>query len=204
MKVVQYRDGKTATVALLKSTNGGLTLLTNGKADAKINMGPGAPTPDEPTMILLGALPLAANPRAKTAANIGMGSGLTAHTLLSTPQLERLDIIEIEAEMINGARGYGERVRHVFEDPRSHINIEDAKVFFSTRKTKYDIIISEPSNPWVSGVASLFSRGVLQTRQQVHVRRRRVRAVGAALRDRLEAGGLDHGRRCRRSSPTTP
>jgi len=158
MTVVQYHDGKTATVALLKQPSGGLTLLTNGKADAKINVGPGTPTPDEPTMILLGALPLAANPHARTAANIGMGSGLTAHTLLSTPQLERLDIIEIEAEMINAARGYGERVRNVFEDPRSHINIEDAKVFFSTRNTKYDVIISEPSNPWVSGVASLFSQ----------------------------------------------
>jgi spermidine synthase/MFS family permease len=157
-QMLRYRDGKTATVALFKLADGGITLSTNGKPDAKINTGPGAASPDEPTMILLGALALAANPKAKSAANIGMGSGLTANTLLSTPQLERLDIIEIESEMVHSARGFGDRVRRTFEDPRSHINIEDAKVFFSTRKSAYDIIISEPSNPWVSGVASLFSQ----------------------------------------------
>jgi spermidine synthase len=157
--MLHYRDGKTATVALIQAADGGVTLSTNGKPDAKINMGSGSKaSPDEPTMVLVGALALAANPKAKTAANIGMGSGLTAHTLLSTPQLERLDIIEIEAEMVKAARGYSERVHNTFNDPRSHINIEDAKVFFSTRRSAYDVIISEPSNPWVSGVASLFSQ----------------------------------------------
>jgi predicted membrane-bound spermidine synthase len=157
-QMLRYRDGKTATVALIKDAQGGVTLSTNGKPDARINLGPGAPSADEPTMILLGALALAANPHAKSAANIGMGSGLTAHTLLSTPQLERLDIIEIEPEMVNAARLYGERVHNTFEDPRSHIHVEDAKVFFSTRRSSYDIIVSEPSNPWVSGVSSLFTQ----------------------------------------------
>jgi spermidine synthase len=157
-EVLHYRDGKTATVTLIKDRDGGVTLSTNGKPDARINLGPGEATTDEPTMVLIGALSLAAHPRAKVAANIGMGSGLTAHTLLSTPQLERLDTIEIEPEMVTAARLYGERVHNTFDDPRSHIHIEDAKVFFSTQNRKYDLIASEPSNPWVSGVSSLFTQ----------------------------------------------
>src|SRR5689334_3941232 len=157
-EMLHYRDGKTATVALIKGIDGGVTLSTNGKPDAKINMGPGEATPDEPTMVLLGALAMAAQPNAKNAAIIGMGSGLTAHTLLSTRQLERVDIIEIEEQMVAAARKYGDRVHNAFNDPRGHISIEDAKVFFSTRKSAYDVILSEPSNPWVSGVASLFSQ----------------------------------------------
>jgi hypothetical protein len=108
-------------------------------------------------MVLAGALALAHHPSARTAANIGFGSGLTTHTMLSTPQLERLDTVEIERYMVEAARGFGERVRNAYEDPRSHVHIEDAKTFFSTRAGRYDIIVSEPSNPWVSGVSSLFS-----------------------------------------------
>jgi hypothetical protein len=77
--------------------------------------------------------------------------------MLSTPQLERLDTIEIERFMIEAARGFGDRVRNGYQDPRSRIHIEDAKTFFSTRDARYDLIVSEPSNPWVSGVASLFT-----------------------------------------------
>src|SRR5690348_11111782 len=53
--------------------------------------------------------------------------------------------------------GFGARVARVFEDPRSHLYFEDAKTFFSAGKRRYDVIISEPSNPWISGVATLFS-----------------------------------------------
>ena len=59
--------------------------------------------------------------------------------------------------MFEAARGFLPRNQRTFNDPRSHIYIDDAKTFFSAHHNSYDIIISEPSNPWVSGVASLFS-----------------------------------------------
>ncbi len=59
--------------------------------------------------------------------------------------------------MIEAAHGFKPRVEAVFSDPRSHIHIEDAKTYFSTHPRRYDLIVSQPSNPWVSGVASLFS-----------------------------------------------
>jgi spermidine synthase len=156
-KVIYLRDGKTATITLVKR-RGIVTIATNGKADAAIEMEAGEATPDESTLVLAAAIPLSLNPNAARVANIGFGSGLTTHTLLASRQLQRLDSIEIEPLMVEAARqGFGPRVHDVFEDPRSHIIYEDAKTFFAASREPYDLIVSEPSDPWVSGVATLFS-----------------------------------------------
>ncbi|OQY56630.1 MAG: hypothetical protein B6247_02945, partial [Candidatus Parabeggiatoa sp. nov. 2] len=155
-QVIFHKDGKTASIDLIQSKSGKLTISTNGKPDASISQK--NPSADEPTMILLAALPWAIHDQAKTVATIGFGSGMTSHVLLSIPSIERVDTIEIEPAMVEGAKGFGERVANVFNDPRSHIHLEDAKAFFTNHQKKYDIIISEPSNPWVGGVAGLFSQ----------------------------------------------
>jgi predicted membrane-bound spermidine synthase len=156
-KVSYLRDGKTATVTLREHA-GVVTISTNGKPDAGIQMGPGEASPDEPTTVLLAAIPLSLHPGATRVANIGFGSGITAHTLLTSPELRHLDTIEIEPAMVDAARrGFGTRIHNVFEDSRSHVVYEDAKTFFAASHEPYDLIVSEPSNPWVSGVASLFS-----------------------------------------------
>jgi spermidine synthase len=156
--VVTYlRDGKTATISLVNEHEA-VVIATNGKPDASVQMGQGKATIDESTMVLAAALPLSMHPNPKRVANIGFGSGLTAHTLLTTGQVERLDTIEIEPLIVEAARkGFVPRISNVFEDPRSHIVYEDAKTFFASVSEPYDVIVSEPSNPWVSGVATLFS-----------------------------------------------
>ena len=157
-EVVFHGDGKTASIDLVALASGKLGILTNGKPDAAINpLTASAASADEVTMVMLGALPLALHPTARTVANIGMGSGLTSSTLLASARLARVDTIEIEAKMVEAARGFLPRVARPYRDPRSHIVIDDAKTYFSSRRARYDIIVSEPSNPWVSGVASLFS-----------------------------------------------
>jgi predicted membrane-bound spermidine synthase len=155
-----YRDGKTATIStFLDKETGVVAINTNGKTDASINMASGGrPSPDEPTMMLAAVLPMVFHPQARTAANIGLGSGLTTQTLLSNPQLKQVDTVEIEASVVEAAQSFRPRVDLVYTDPRSSIFIEDAKTFFSVHGKQYDIIISEPSNPWVSGVAGLFSQ----------------------------------------------
>jgi spermidine synthase len=151
-----YRDGKTASVSLL-AFDEGLSLRTNGKSDGAINLGPGKRISDEITMVMTAALPLATLPDARTAAVVGIGTGLTTHTLLGSRTLERVDTIEIEPAMAEASRQFAARNANAFADPRSNIVFDDAKTFFSTRNRRYDIIISEPSNPWVSGVSSLFT-----------------------------------------------
>ncbi len=158
VKVISHRDGKTTTVSMLDFSEG-RSLRTNGKSDGAINMNPlGARISDELTMVLTAALPLAYKPDAKHAAIIGIGTGLTTHTMVSSPTIEEVDTIEIEPAMAEASRLFAPVNANAFADPRSHIIFDDAKTYFSTRNRKYDIIVSEPSNPWVSGVSSLFTR----------------------------------------------
>ena len=153
-----YRDGKTASVAIYSAPAAIVTITTNGKPDASIRFDPGLPpTEDEFTMTLLAALPLLLKPDARTIANIGFGSGLTPEVLLSHSGPQVLDTVEIEPAMVAGARSFSPRVVRPFRDPRSRIHFEDAKSYFARHGTRYDAILSEPSNPWVNGVAGLFT-----------------------------------------------
>ena len=156
-RVLFLEHGKTASVSLL-DVSGMISIATNGKPDASIMMKGDKSAPDEITMVLAGALPFALHGHPTDVANIGIGSGLTTHVLLASQLVSRVDTVEIEPLMPKAAEiGFMPRVARTFRDPRSHIYIEDAKTFFSEHQDKYDIIVSEPSNPWVSGVSTLFS-----------------------------------------------
>lgn len=160
-ETVARLDGKTASIDVFRMGEGEeekLVIATNGKPDASIAMSNGsATTPDEITMVLAAVLPLAMHDAPARVANIGIGSGLTGHAMLGDPRVKQLDSIEIEPKMAEGARSFGDKVARTFDDPRSVIHFQDAKTFFTYEKQDYDVIISEPSNPWVSGVATLFS-----------------------------------------------
>ena len=157
-RVMYHRDGKTATVTCFLSHDGVLSIRTNGKTDAAVMVRPGAqPTPDESTMILLAVLPMFYHPQAERAAAIGFGCGYTSRMLLANPALGAVDTIEIERKMVEGAQNFSPLVDVVLTDRRSKIYFDDARTFFSRYNKRYDIIVSEPSNPWVSGVAGLFS-----------------------------------------------
>ena len=151
-------DGSTASISVLEWKDSGVSITTNGKTEASIttNVNEG-PTVDEYTMTLLAALPLFLHYQAADVANIGFGSGLTTHALLASSYIKKLDTIEIEKEMVRGAEFFRPKNERAYSDKRSRIYIEDAKTFFHTVNNQYDIIISEPSNPWVSGVSSLFT-----------------------------------------------
>jgi predicted membrane-bound spermidine synthase len=155
--VVFHKDGKTETVDVLEGA-GRRAIRTNGKSDAALAMLASLPpTGDEYTMAMLAMLPLGHNPDARKAAVIGFGSGMSTTLLLNSPRLQSVETIEIEPAMIEGARNFRPIVNAAFDDPRSRIVIDDAKSYFARGRNHYDIIVSEPSNPWVSGVASLFT-----------------------------------------------
>ncbi|HJU40936.1 MAG TPA: fused MFS/spermidine synthase, partial [Tahibacter sp.] len=157
-----YRDGKTASIGVIDHlTTGTRNIVTNGKPDAAIAT-KGEPTLDEMTMVMLGTLPVLLNPDATEVANIGFGSGLSTHSVLGEPRIKRVDTIEIEPAMVEGARAFQPRNGRAYDDPRSFIHYDDAKSYFASHRSSYDAIISEPSNPWVAGVAALFSREFYQ------------------------------------------
>jgi spermidine synthase len=156
---VYYRDGKTASVAVrVQRSTGIVTILTNGKPDAGIRLDPHlAPTTDEYTTGLLSVLPLLMKPDAGTYANIGWGSGMSAQVLLTHSRPRVLDSIEIEPAMYAGASAFAQRIARPYSDERSRVYFEDAKSYFARHGKRYDVIMAEPSNPWVNGVAGLFT-----------------------------------------------
>lgn len=157
-EVVFLRDGKTATVAVTRYPSNVAMIATNGKPDASLALAPDIdPTPDEITMLMAGALPLALLDQPRRVAVIGWGSGLTTHTLLGDARVAEVESIEIERAMVEGAREFGMRVERAYADPRSRLRIDDARTRFASGRLRYDAIVSEPSNPWVSGVAHLFT-----------------------------------------------
>lgn len=158
-RVIYYRDGKTSTISVLEYREGARLIATNGKPDASIEMNPDRPpSGDEITMVMAGILSVAYSRDPQDIANIGFGSGLTTETLLSDPRVRDVDSIEIEPAMYEGAKAFLPMVERAYFDPRSHIHFEDAKTYFAAHQKRYDVIVSEPSNPWVTGVATLFSR----------------------------------------------
>jgi spermidine synthase len=163
-----YRDGRTATVTVTRTRSAGwITLATNGKPDASLQptwyqpcSSTTAPVPmtlDAGAQTLIPLVTLAHAPQAKTAAVIGQGSGMSSHLLLGSPTLRELVTIEIEPQMIAGSHLFYPANKRSFDDPRSQIVIDDAKSYFASEHRRYDVIVSEPSNPWVSGVSGLFT-----------------------------------------------
>ena len=166
-EILSYVDGRTASISVAQdhSRPGYHTLYTNGKPDASVQFNhwsddrskPPNLSGDEPTQMLVGLIPMLSRPQASEVAVIGLGSGVTSHVMLASPHIKVLDTVEIEPEMVRGAKWLEPVNRRVFKDPRSRIVEDDAKVHFSLQQAKYDLIVSQPSNPWVSGVANLFT-----------------------------------------------
>ncbi|HEX2780920.1 MAG TPA: hypothetical protein VHM30_15580, partial [Gemmatimonadaceae bacterium] len=172
--MVFFSDGRTATVSVRRiPASNGLSLATNGKPDASLGpewfVPPATPTRfthDASTQTLVPLVALAHVPRAKVAAIIGQGSGMSSHALLGASALKRVVTIEIEPEMVRASRAFYPANRRVFDDPRSQFVYDDARSYFASAGERYDLIISEPSNPWVAGVSGLFT-----TEFYSHVRR---------------------------------
>ena len=157
-QLLYFRDGSTATVSARMLSDQTAIISTNGKPDAGLRDSQSPPTSDEITMLMLGMAPLAWHPHPKEVAVIGWGSGLSTHTLLGSSLVQRADTIEIERAMWEGAKTFLPLNARAYEDPRSFLRIEDARTFLATYDGLYDAVVSEPSNPWVSGVASLFTQ----------------------------------------------
>ncbi|MBT8489017.1 MAG: hypothetical protein HKN72_13780 [Gemmatimonadetes bacterium] len=165
-----YQDGRTSTVsAHIGTSDGVIVLATNGKPDASLGPRwildrrdtlPELPIPqgrDFTTQALAPVVTLAHRPEARTGANIGHGSGMTAASLLTSGELERLVTIEIEPLMVEASFVFLPANGPAFGDPRVTYVFDDAKSYFSYQRERFDLIFAEPSNPWVSGTASLFT-----------------------------------------------
>jgi spermidine synthase len=163
-ELLYYGEGATGTVAVRKA-GGTLSLAIDGKVDAS-NAG------DMLTQRLLAHVPLLLHRDPKRVAILGLGSGVTLGAALTHP-IDRADVLEISPEVVTAARFFDAENHQATTDPRARVIVGDGRTHLLLTREKYDVIVSEPSNPWMAGIASLFTREFFE-----------------AARDRLEPGGV--------------
>lgn len=144
------RDGIESSVAL-NVDNRGMAFLVNGKSD-------GSARGDAGTQVMLGMIGGVLHPSPRRAAVIGLGVGSTAGWLGAIPTMERVDVAEIEPNILRIARECTAVNQDILQNPKVHIFIGDGRELLSTTRERYDLIASEPSNPYRAGVASLYTQ----------------------------------------------
>ncbi len=141
----------TVYVGTVRKKGGHRFLLVNGKPDASTGI------TDQATQILLGQMGMLLAPTPpKRVMIIGAGAAVTVGAALTHP-IERLDLVEISPGVLEAARLFADANHGALEDPRVRVTIDDARTSLSLSREQYDLIVSEPSNPWVSGISSLFT-----------------------------------------------
>jgi spermidine synthase len=146
-------EGVESSVALEHST--GYAFILNGKTDGHARM-------DAGTQVMGGLLGALLHPNPRRAFVIGLGTGSTSGWLAAVPSIERVDTVELEPAILEVARKCAAVNHSVMDNPKHRVTIGDARETLLARGDVYDIIASEPSNPYRAGIASLFTREYYQ------------------------------------------
>jgi spermidine synthase len=152
-ELLMYEEGPTSTVSVRKDWDI-TSMAINGRTNA-------SDREDMPTQVMLGQMPLLLASRIRNALIVGYATGVTAGAMLQSP-IESLECVELEPATVNGSRFFEHVNNHPLDDPRLHLIIDDARTYLRVTPTRYDMIVSEPSHPWVPGVANLFTREFFQ------------------------------------------
>jgi spermidine synthase len=158
-EIIFYGDGIAGftTVERLIDSLGTVkyTLLNSGKPDASSHG-------DRSTQTLLAHVPLLFHPDPEQVMVLGLASGMTAGETLLYP-IKRLDVLEINPKVMEACEFFTAWNNDCLTDPRSHIILQDGRNHLALTRNTYDVIISEPSNPWMAGLANLYTLECFQT-----------------------------------------
>jgi spermidine synthase len=163
-ELLYYREGASGTVAV-RRVGGTTSLSIDGKVDAS-NAG------DMLTQRLLAHVPLLLHPDPKRVAILGLGSGVTLDSALTHP-VEHADVLEISPQVVEAVSHFDDENHRAISDPRTRLILGDGRTHLLFTGQQYDVIVSEPSNPWMAGIASLFTQEFFK-----------------AAKDRLAPGGI--------------
>lgn len=166
-KILHYDDDPNTSVAVKElpipprqAAATGLTanraIITNGKADGSL-------IADYPTMALAGLLPCLFADSCERAFVIGYGTGVTAGELATLDSVKEVVVAEISSGVIDAAPWFDEGNLNASNNPKIHVRRGDAYRTLLRDRGTYDAIVSEPSNPWVTGVEMLYSREFLES-----------------------------------------
>jgi len=153
-ELVYYGDGIGGFTTVLKQPDplGEIeySIGNSGKADASSRG-------DMETQTLLAHFPMLFHRDPKAVMVLGLASGITAGEVLYYP-VEQLDVIDINQEVVAASDFFLPWNNNVLSNPRTNLIIQDGRAHLHLTRQKYDVIISEPSNPWMAGLATLFTR----------------------------------------------
>ncbi len=141
-------DGRESSVALERGS--GYSFIVNGKTDGHVIV-------DAPTQVMSGLLGALLHPNPKKALVIGLGTGSTAGWLGKVPSFDRVDVVELEPAILRVAKDCAPVNEDVLSNPKVSIRIADAREALLTSRERYDIVFSEPSNPYRAGISSLYT-----------------------------------------------
>lgn len=144
-----FKEGRNATVAVTRSADARI-LYIGGHPDA-------SDLRDMPTQAFAGIVPFAVTPSARDVLVVGFGSGVTAGVLLKNPSVSRLDVVEMEKAVVETSPLFHHVNLVPEKDPRFRLFLDDARSYVAVTPRTYDLIVSEPSNPWRAGIANVFS-----------------------------------------------
>ncbi len=149
-KILEVIEGRDCTVAVHESNDGYYRFFSvNGKVD-------GGTGSDMATQILIGQLPLLLHPKPADVLVIGLGTGITLNGMSDHPT-ENITCVEISPEVVEAEKYFREANGNALAEPKVKLIVNDGRNLLLTDPKKYDIIISEPSNPWQSGNCNLFT-----------------------------------------------
>ncbi len=157
-ELVFYEDGVATTVSVDRWGKT-YSLKNNGKVDASSEA-------DMPTQISVGLLPLLLYPhdertRPPRVALIGFGSGATAGSITQFP-IASLEVVELEPAIYRASRFFDHVNHRPLVNPKVRARVGDGRNFLTQRRDPFDVIVSQPSNPWITGVSNLFTREYFQ------------------------------------------
>lgn len=150
-------EGVESSVALDRSS--GYAFILNGKTDGHARV-------DAGTQVMGGLFGAFVHPNPRRAFVIGLGTGSTSGWLAAVPSIERVDTVELEPAIAEVARDCAQVNHDALANPKHHLIIGDAREVLLTGDGSYDVIASEPSNPYRAGIASLFTREYYRSAQR--------------------------------------
>ncbi len=156
-ELVFYEEGLSSVVTVAKNLESdNMWLANNGKVDASTST-------DMPTQVLCSLLPLQFRDELDDVLVIGLASGVTAGAVSLVPDVGRMEVVELEPAIEEAARYFAPFNHNVLEDPRVELIVNDGRNHVLLAEPgSYDVIVSEPPNPWISGVANLFTKDFLE------------------------------------------
>jgi spermidine synthase len=157
--VAYHAVGRSATV-LLVDEGSQWGLRTNGLPESTV-MGRHGRTMKFGSGRWLGILPTLARPEAREILVVGLGGGVAIE--LVPPAITRIDVIELEPEVVEANRRLSPLRRFdPLADPRVHLHVNDARGALQLTDRRFDSIVSQPSHPWTAGASHLYTREFFQ------------------------------------------